>query len=115
MPHRKNLSIYRRDFLGGGWMHPSQAGARAIAEAAETAGHATVLVHARPDRLAEVERNLARNGLQVARRDAVGRVEVLLPSTDHDAICAALCAAAAIPGVLAATLKNAPRAPKPRA
>lgn len=96
----------RRKFLGGSWLQVRSGGARNATEVADKSF--SILVQARPDRLAQAEQAIeAIGGLVIRSRDPLGRLVIAPDAAAADNIGFLLAAIADSPGVLNATLGGA--------
>jgi nitrate reductase NapD len=87
------MTFARRDLLRGGW------------HADDRAEIASILVQARPERLAEVEAAIAAlSGTEIHGRDPCGKLVVVIEAPDAGAIGATVNAIALLPGVLSASM-----------
>lgn len=95
----------RRKFLGGAWLCRRHDGEGQ--PAARPVEVASILVHARPERLAEVEQAIAAlGGINIRSRNPIGRLMVAVEATHPGAIGAALNTIVTVPGVLTAALAS---------
>jgi len=96
MPPPHDTDIDRRELMSGAWVGTSAAAAGDIA---------SVLVQARPERLAEVEQAIAAlAGCEIHGRDPKGKIVVVIEAPDAGALGATLNAIALLPDVLSANL-----------
>ena len=87
------MTVARRDVLRGDW------------QAHDHAEIASILVQARPERLAEVEAAVAAlPGTEIHGRDPCGKLVVVIEAPDAGAIGATVNTIAFLPGVLSATM-----------
>lgn len=100
----QDYRVDRRKFLCGAW-RPHDGDRQPPAGPVNVAA---ILVHTRPERVAETELAIGGlDGIKIQSRDPVGRLMVAVDATDPDAAGTALSAIVAVPGVLAAALVNA--------
>jgi nitrate reductase NapAB chaperone NapD len=94
----------RRELLAGNWM----AGGGTVARQRIGLGDVvTILIQVWPERLAEVEQELASIGaLKINRGHTNARLRVVITLTEAVDLAGALDAITAIPGVLVATLPS---------
>jgi nitrate reductase NapAB chaperone NapD len=90
----------RRQFLRGGWL-------RSLASAPVPQGEreiASVVVHARPDRMDEARASILGAGAEIAAEDARGKFVVVIEAGDGERLGETLTTLSSAPGVVAATL-----------
>ncbi len=95
----------RRQFLSGSW-----DARRDIVESqpVDRRESATILVQARPERLADIECKLqSLGGLTISRCEAAGKLQITTVLTESRGLLDALESITALPGILAATLTGA--------
>ena len=92
----------RRKFLGGSWLQPVERASTATEVADSTL---SILVQARPERLAQAEEAIgAIGGLAIRSRDPRGRLVVAPDAAAANNIGSLLAVIADSPGVLSAAL-----------